>query len=161
MRYVSAMSETSLEISIDEQRLRVIRNGGIAREFPISSSARGVGFSEGSLRTPTGRFEIAEKIGRAQPQGTIFAGREPVGRWRAGDVSDKDLILTRILRLHGLDAENANSFDRYIYIHGTNQEHLLGTPASHGCIRMSNADVIELFDTVETGTPVVIHPPAL
>lgn len=152
------MNDTRLEISIDEQLLRVIRNGETVHAFPISSAARGVGCVEGSLRTPTGRFRIAEKIGNGEPPGTIFVGRKPNGIWQPGDTTEGDLILTRILWLDGLDADNGNTFARFIYIHGTNQEHLLGTPASHGCIRMSNTDVIKLFGLVETGTLVGIHP---
>ncbi len=154
------MNDIRIEISIIAQTLHVIRDGEVVRKYRISSSARGVGFEEGSLRTPTGHFEISEKIGGAEPYGTVFIGRKPAGLWQAGDVSADDLILTRILRLHGLEARNANSLNRHIYIHGTNQEHLLGTPASHGCIRMSNDDVMKLFDLVEAGTPVVIHPPS-
>jgi len=87
--------------------------------------------------------------------GTIFKSREPVGVWD-GTESDEDMVLTRILRLHGLDAENANTMSRYIYIHGTNQEALLGQPVSCGCIRMSNKDVVDLYDRVEAGILVTI-----
>jgi hypothetical protein len=72
-----------------------------------------------------------------------------------------DLVMSRILWLDGLEAANANTYDRYVYIHGTNHEELIGQPASHGCIRMKKADVAELFDLVEVGTPVVIAAPRL
>ncbi len=144
-----------LYVSIGEQRLRLYQGSELIAEYPISSAANGIGFHEGSYRTPTGRFEISEKIGDGEETGTIFKSRQPVGVWD-GSPCDDDLVLTRILRLHGLDAENANSMERYIYIHGTNQEQLLGQPASCGCIRMGNQDVIDLFDRIEVGAPLVI-----
>src|SRR6266403_2796476 len=100
---------------------------------PVSTSRAGLGFEPGSLRTPTGLFRIHEKIGENAPMGTIFKGRVPVIE---PPVSDDDLITSRILWLDGVDKQNANTKERYIYIHGTNQESLLGQPVSHGCIRM-------------------------
>ena len=144
-----------LEFSIDELWLRFVQNGKRAKEYVVSTAANGPGFVEGSFCTPTGMFEISEKIGAGELIGTVFRARQPVGIWD-GEPSDHDLVLTRILRLHGLDPENANTIDRYIYIHGTNQESLLGSPASCGCIRMRNDDVIDLFDRVEVGQRVVI-----
>jgi L,D-transpeptidase YbiS len=129
--------------------------GAVFRRYAISTSQFGLGFEEGSFRTPTGRFRIGEKIGDGAEPGMIFMGREPTGQ--LGAASDpEDRVQTRILWLEGLDPENANTHSRYIYIHGTNAEAQLGIPASHGCVRMSNADVIDLFDRVEAGTPVVI-----
>jgi lipoprotein-anchoring transpeptidase ErfK/SrfK len=144
-----------IHVSISEQRLRLFDGAQAVAEYVISSAANGIGFDEGSYCTPTGRFEVSEKIGEGQPLGTIFKSRKPEGLWD-GTASDEDLVLTRILRLHGLDAENANSMDRFIYVHGTNQEELLGKPASCGCIRMANKDVVDLFERIETGTPLVI-----
>ncbi len=144
-----------ISISIGEQRLYLLENDKVLCEYTISSAANGVGFDEGSYCTPTGRFVIQGKIGGGEVLATMFKSRKPVGIWEGEPCSD-DLVLTRILRLHGLDPENANSMERYIYIHGTNQEHLLGEPASCGCIRMSNADVIGLYEDVEEGTPLFI-----
>lgn len=144
-----------INVSIGEQKLRLFEGNVLMAEYVISSAANGIGFDEGSYCTPTGRFEVSEKIGEGEPSGTIFRSRQPCGVWD-GTHSDNDMVLTRILRLHGLDAENANTMERYIYIHGTNQESLLGQPASCGCIRMSNKDVVDLFDRVEVGTPLVI-----
>lgn len=153
-------SDLRLHISIDDQKLLVLDHDRLIREFIISTATKGVGFKEGSYRTPTGRFRIAEKIGEGVELGTTFVARVPVGVWLPeGPVLDDDLILTRILRLEGLDPDNANTFDRFIYLHGTNREDLLGQPASHGCIRMANQDIIELFDLVEPGTPLEIAPP--
>ena len=142
-------------ISIGEQKLRLFEGDALVAEYVVSSAANGIGFEEGSYCTPTGRFEVSEKIGDGEALGTIFKSRKPMGVWD-GTPSDDDMILSRILRLNGLDAENANSMERYIYIHGTNHEALLGEPASHGCIRMANADIVELFDRIELGAPLLI-----
>ncbi len=142
-------------ISIGEQKLRLFEGDALAAEYVVSSAANGIGFEEGSYCTPTGRFEVSEKIGDGEALGTIFKSRKPMGVWD-GTPSDDDMILSRILRLNGLDAQNANSMERYIYIHGTNHEALLGEPASHGCIRMANADIVELFDRIELGAPLLI-----
>ena len=107
------------------------------------------------MKTPLGKFRIGEKIGTDVPSGTIFKSRRhSTPRRRAA--ADDDLVMTRILWLDGLEQRNANTHDRYIYIHGTNHEEEIGLPASHGCIRMRNADLIELFDQVPLGAEVVI-----
>ncbi len=145
-----------ISISIEDQSLSLVHAGDVVARYVISSSANGVGFEEGSYCTPTGRFEIREKIGEGEQLGTIFRSREPDGLWK-GEGDEGDLVLTRILRLDGIDAENANSMDRYIYIHGTNHEDMLGSPASCGCIRMRNVDVIDLYNRVEEGIRVIIE----
>ena len=128
--------------------------------YPVSTALKGLGCEEGSYKTPTGSFKIAQKIGEGAAPGAVFRGRVATGEiWSAHEPqknSSDDLILTRILWLEGLDAANANTFQRYIYFHGTNQEDLLGTPTSHGCIRLSNKDVMDLFDRVPVGTLVTI-----
>ena len=146
-----------IHISIEDQSLTLFHEEEILAQYVISSASNGIGFEEGSYCTPTGRFEIREKIGDGEPIGTVFRSRKPERIW-TGEQEEGDLVLTRILRLHGLDPENANSMERYIYIHGTNHEELLGSPASCGCIRMGNGDVVDLFAHVEEGTPVVIEP---
>lgn len=128
------------------------------RSFPVSTSRFGLGCEEGSLKTPTGRFRIAEKIGGGQPIDIAFKARLPMHASKKTLEAD-DLVMSRILWLDGLGEGNANTRARYIYIHGTNHEELIGQPASHGCIRMRNADVAELYDLVEVGTPVAIAPP--
>lgn len=107
------------------------------------------------MKTPTGRFRIVETIGAGLPVGTVFKNREPVKATKKM-LRDEDLVMTRILWLEGLDPGNANTHDRYIYIHGTNHEENIGEPASHGCIRMLNADLVELFELVGRDTPVAI-----
>ena len=144
-----------ISISIGEQKLSLLDDDKVLAEYVISSAANGIGFQEGSYCTPTGRFVIQEKIGDGEALRTIFKAREPVGVWD-GEASGEDMVLTRIIRLHGLDPENANSMERYIYIHGTNQEQLLGEPASCGCIRMSNREVVELYDAIDEGAMVFI-----
>lgn len=147
-----------LSISIDEQVLRVICDDQCIGEYPVSTARNGEGFDVGSYRTPTGKFRICERIGDGEPCGTIFKARVPVGVWDSSDASDDDLILTRILRLEGLETRNANTFERYIYIHGTNREDQIGHPESHGCIRLRNSDIIELFDMITVGDDVEILP---
>jgi L,D-transpeptidase YbiS len=145
-----------IDISIRDQLLTVRRDDEIVRTFPISSSRFGLGAEEGSNRTPIGHFAIAEKIGQGMPHGTVFKSRIPLKPEDPLPVTE-DLITSRILWLDGLDEENANTRDRFIYIHGTKHEDKIGQPDSHGCIRMRNADVIELFDLVDEGTPVEIQ----
>ena|SRR5690242_11005246 len=150
------MALLNLVIRLDQQRLYLRRGDEVLESYSVSSSRFGTGFAAGSFQTPLGRFQIAEKIGEDQPLNTVFRGRKPVMDdldWAA----EPDLITSRILWLDGLEPENANTKHRYIYIHGTNQEALLASPASHGCIRMANADIIRLFDLVDTGVEVLIQ----
>jgi lipoprotein-anchoring transpeptidase ErfK/SrfK len=149
-----------IDISVDRQLLTLSEDGRVIATYPVSTAAAGVGSEEGSLKTPAGRFIISEKIGGDAPPLTIFESRQPSGLWEPGGRADEDLILSRVLRLAGLDEENANTASRFIYLHGTNREDLIGSPVSHGCIRLSSRDIIELFDLVPAGTPLVIHPPS-
>ncbi len=148
---------TRIVISLAGQNLRVLRGERCLREFAVSTARLGEGFAMNSYRTPTGQFRIAQKIGAGAPRGTIFQARVAVGIWHPQDPPADDLILSRILQLDGLDEANANTLARCIYIHGTNREDMLGVPASHGCVRMGNADVMELFDMVAAGDRVEIH----
>lgn len=144
-------------VSIEAQRLKLCtEDGEEVSNYVISTSKFGTGSTPGSNQTPLGRFQIAEKIGDGAPPGMIFDSRVPTGEF-GKDGDPKDHVETRILWLDGLDADNANTHARYIYIHGTNSESKLGTPASYGCVRMSNTDVIDLFDRVKVGTPVEIR----
>ncbi len=145
-----------LEVSIANQRLQLWEGCHLVKTWPASTSKFGIGFVEGSNKTPLGQFRVKEKHGTNAASGTIFKARQPVGVWQ-GVQTDEDLILTRILRLEGLEARNANTFDRYIYIHGTNDELHLGQIASHGCVRLSNAHMIEVYDLVPEGTEVWIN----
>jgi lipoprotein-anchoring transpeptidase ErfK/SrfK len=151
------MSTLKIQIQAREQLLHLKKADGVILSFPISTSRFGLGETEGSFRTPTGRFRVHEKIGTKHPANTVFRGRVPVPSppdWATAD----DLITSRILWLDGVEDHNANTRERYIYIHGTNQEQLIGQAASRGCIRMRNQDVIQLFDLIDVGTEVEILP---
>ena len=137
------------------QSLNLFRDDELVFGAPVSTSRFGLGFEIGSRKTPTGRFRIVEKIGGQAPIGTVFKGRRPIAA-PVDRSAESDLITSRILWLDGLDENNANTRDRYIYIHGTNHEKSIGQPSSNGCVRMRDADIIELFDLVEVGTPVEI-----
>jgi L,D-transpeptidase YbiS len=146
-----------IEISVRKQRLTLRSGRKKIAEYPISTSRFGLGSKAGSFKTPTGRFRIAEKIGDGMSIGTIFKSRRPVKPTKKLLQHD-DLVMTRIMWLDGLDRRNANTKSRYVYIHGTNHEESLGTPTSHGCVRMNNGDVAELFELVTVDTPVEIKP---
>ena len=133
--------------------------------YSVSTSRYGLGCEQDSNKTPTGAHIIAEKIGDDGVMNEIFKGRQATGEVaeiiHTAQQSDQDLILSRIMWLRGLEdghncGEGIDSYQRYIYIHGTAEEGLLGMPASHGCVRMSNKDVIELFDLISEGTFVYI-----
>jgi lipoprotein-anchoring transpeptidase ErfK/SrfK len=149
-------SRTSIHISVRDQQLTVKEDETAIRTYPVSTSRFGIGTEQGSLKTPTGRFRVAEKIGGDTPPGTIFQSRVPL---KPDDPRPptEDLVMSRILWLDGLDEHNANTRERFIYIHGTKHEGKIGSPASCGCIRMRNADVVELFDLVDHDTPVIIE----
>jgi lipoprotein-anchoring transpeptidase ErfK/SrfK len=137
------------------QFLNLFRGNELAFAAPVSTSRFGLGFEPGSRKTPTGSFRVREKIGGEMPIGTVFKGRRPIPV-PVDRSADCDLITSRILWLEGLDENNANTRERYIYIHGTNREQSIGQPASNGCVRMRDADVIRLFDLVEVGVLVEI-----
>jgi len=146
----------SICISIRDQLLTLREDETPIRTYPVSTSRFGVGTEQGSFKTPIGRFRIADKIGGDMPGGTIFQSRVPL---EPGDPlpPTEDLVMSRILWLDGVDEHNANTRERFIYIHGTKHEAKIGSPASCGCIRMRNADVVELFDLVDHNTPVIIE----
>jgi lipoprotein-anchoring transpeptidase ErfK/SrfK len=163
------MSALLIEVDTRLQRLylweRYSDGDMLIREYPVSTAANGVGERSGSHCTPRGRHRIAAKIGAGAPLGAAFKARQPTGEiWTPeldAENPGRDWILTRILWLAGLEpgrnqGGEVDSQARYIYIHGTGEEQRLGTPASHGCIRMRNADVAELFDLVEVDTEVRI-----
>jgi L,D-transpeptidase YbiS len=149
--------EVSIRISVAKQQLTVKSGRTKLAQYPVSTSRFGLGSESGSYKTPAGRFRISEKIGEGMPSGTVFKSRRPVKATKKS-LAEDDLIMSRILWLDGLEQANANTHDRYIYIHGTNHEDKIGTAASIGCIRMKNADLIELFEQVSEGTRVEIRP---
>ena len=148
-----------LRVSVSAQRLDLVDDHGrVTRSFPVSTAKKGTGSEPDSNKTPLGWHRICAKIGDGAAAGTQFVGRKPTGRiWKSSDpVEEKNLVLTRILWLDGEEPHNRTSKDRYIYIHGTNREDLIGTPASAGCVCLKNSDVIELYDLVPNGTRVEI-----
>ena len=149
-------AQPKIYISVRKQRLTLKLGQKKVGAYPISTSRFGLGTEVGSMRTPTGRFRIAKKIGDGMPLGTVFKNRRRVKATKKL-MRDEDLVMTRILWLDGLDPGNANTHERYIYIHGTNHEESLGEPASHGCIRMRSTDLLELYDLVDVDTPVAIN----
>ena len=148
-----------LRVDVTRQVVELLDADGAVRwSAPVSTSAFGIGTEEGSHRTPPGLHRIIEKIGAGEPLGMRFVGRKPTGEiWSpASPPVEEDWILTRILWLEGLEPRNANTRARYIYFHGTNREDRIGTPASHGCIRLRNADMVSLFEHIEVEAEVEI-----
>ena len=149
-------------VDTNGQTLSYLKKAGGGVIFEASTSRFGTGNREGSYKTPLGLHRIAEKIGEGAPLWTIFSSRENTGAvWTEG-MEGENQILTRILRLQGLEpgvnaGPEIDSYERYIYIHGTNREDLIGTPFSHGCVCMRNEDVAELFDMVDVGMYVYIE----
>lgn len=146
-----------LVVSVDTQSITVVDAGGVKGQFAVSTAAAGAGNRQDSERTPLGWHRVETRIGGDEPPGRVFVSRVAQEQrlapheWR--NPSSGDYVLTRILWLRGLEpgvnaGPGIDSYARYIYLHGTNQEQLLGQPASHGCIRLSNRDVMELFDWV-------------
>lgn len=144
-----------IHVDIAGQRLTLSGDDGAELlRCTVSTGAAGIGCEEGSGKTPTGRFMVCSKHGENAPLKTVFRGRVPVGTWPTA--GGEDAILARILCLDGLEAANANTRDRYIYIHGTADTAQLGRPVSHGCIRVSPEDAVRLFELCPLGTEVVI-----
>lgn len=155
-----------LRVSIPEQRLWLLDDAGaLLRVYPVSTALNGAGEDAGSGCTPRGRHVVRARIGADAPPNTVFVGRRPTGELWTPELAaanpGRDWILTRILWLSGCEPGinrlgNVDSMRRYIYIHGTPDSEPMGTPRSHGCIRMRNADLIALFDLVPPATPVLI-----
>jgi len=149
-------TQHQIVVSTREQKLAVLDRGNVVATYPVSTSKFGLGDWRGSRFTPLGKLQIAQKIGGNAPSGAVFKDRRRTGEIVAPDSPGRDPIVTRILWLRGLEAQNANAFSRDIYIHGTPEERLIGTPASYGCIRMRSSDIIQLYDIVGTGAAVTI-----
>jgi hypothetical protein len=147
---------TRVIISVREQKLMLLENGAVAATYPVSTSKYGLGDNWGSLSTPLGLLQVAQKIGDHAPVGAVFHNRRWTGEILQPNTPGRDPIMTRIIWLRGLQAANAHAYHRCIYIHGTNEEKLLGRPASFGCIRMRSVDVAALYNQLPLGTPVEI-----
>jgi lipoprotein-anchoring transpeptidase ErfK/SrfK len=143
-------------ISARDQKLALLDRGNVIAIYPVSTSKFGLGDWLRSSYTPLGKLEIAKKIGDDAPAGAVFKDRHRTGEIVLPDSPGRDPIVTRILWLRGLEPQNANAFSRYIYIHGTPEERLIGMPASYGCIRMRSSDIISLYQNVGVGAEVTI-----
>jgi len=155
-----------IEISISKQHLTVLNEAGmLLAQYPVSTSLNGPGEQKGSNQTPRGLHVVRAKIGAGQPINSVFIGRRRTGEIWTPELGaqhpNRDWILTRILWLSGCEVGvnrlgNVDSMQRYIYIHGTPDIEPMGKPLSHGCVRMRNHDVLELFELVPLHTPVLI-----
>ena len=161
----NTFTDEIIYVSIKKQKLYYIEHDSIIKEYIISSSAFGIGSASGSNKTPIGLHSIKEKYGEKTPINGKMTGRVFHGHiatiYTDQTKSKTDDVTSRILWLEGLEkgkntGEGIDSFKRYIYIHGTSEEGRLGKPASHGCIRMKNKDVIDLYKIIEVGTLVLI-----
>lgn len=155
-----------LDIDIATQQMALLENGNQLKRYPVSTAKNGPGQLKGSECTPTGWHRIRAKIGANAPINSVFVGRRLTGEiyspQLAATFPERDWILSRILWLGGSEPGhnrygNVDSTWRYIYIHGCPDEFMLDVPASHGCVRMFNADIIELFDAISPGCRVFIH----
>ena len=164
-RYPAYRGDVVALVHVARQRLSLYRDGELVRTYPVSTAEKGVGNQENSFQTPLGLHIVARKIGDGAPRNTVFRGREPTGELARVELSPRhigeDLVTSRILWLQGLEeginrGPGIDSFERYIYIHGTPEEGLIGQPASHGCVRMKNTDVIDLYQRMPEGALVWI-----
>ena len=158
------LPERLLVVDAERQVATLIEGGAPVAAWPVSTARRGIGGEEGSFRTPPGWHSIRRRIGEDAAQGAVFVSRQRTGERWCGEARNEDLILTRILTLDGLEdgvnlGPGRDSRSRYIYLHGTNHEDLLGRTASHGCVRLSNRDVTELFERMREGDLVLIAAP--
>src|SRR5881409_1190777 len=149
---------TRLVISVSDQKLMILQNGGKVATYPVSTSMFGLGDYWGRMTTPLGYLAVEKKIGDNAPTGAVFHNRRLTGEVLQPNAPGRDPVTTRIIWLRGLEAQNAHAFQRCIYIHGTPQEKTIGRPASYGCIRMKSSDVAALYDRVPIGALVQITP---
>lgn len=166
-----AIKVDRIVVSTSEQRLCGFSlDTAMVFDRQIASATNGIGQQFGSERTPLGEHRIRAKIGAEQPENTVFIGRRPTGELYSEQLAEaypnRDWILTRILWLCGneLGLNRGGQVDtqrRFIYLHGAPDSHTMGEPSSHGCIKMRNSDIIELFDLVDVGTSVRIQTTAI
>jgi lipoprotein-anchoring transpeptidase ErfK/SrfK len=145
-------------VSVRDQKLMFLDNGCNAAVYPVSTSKFGLGDRWGSMATPLGTLQVAQKIGDHAPTGAVFHNRRFTGEILQPNAPGRDPIVTRIIWLRGLEAANAHAYNRGIYIHGTPEEKTIGRPASYGCIRMKSSDVSALYAQLPIGAIVQITP---
>ncbi|SDS39121.1 L,D-transpeptidase catalytic domain [Halopseudomonas litoralis] len=155
-----------IHISLEQQMLTGFNAGRLLCSYPVSTAKNGAGELNGSGCTPRGRHRVRARIGEGQPLGAVFIGRRPTGEVWSSELAEaqpqRDWILTRILWLCGEEVgvnrgADSDSQRRYIYLHGTGDDQLMGTPLSHGCVRLRNPDMLALFDMTPAGCPVIIE----
>jgi lipoprotein-anchoring transpeptidase ErfK/SrfK len=154
-------TSSQLIISVRDQKLMLLQNGGKAATYPVSTSMFGLGDAWGRMTTPLGYLTVEKKIGDNVPTGAVFHSRRLTGEILQPNAPGRDPVITRIIWLRGLEAQNAHAFQRCIYIHGTPQEKTIGRPASYGCIRMKSSDITALYDRIPLGAVVQIIPDRL
>jgi UDP-N-acetylmuramate-alanine ligase len=159
-----ALPNRLLVVDAERQVATLIEAEEAVASWPVSTARAGIGGEAGSFRTPPGWHRIRERIGQDAVLGTVFVSREPTGETWSGEQRDDDLILTRVLTLDGVEdgvnrGPGCDSLERYIYLHGTNQEELLGRAVSHGCVRLSNSGIVALFERVREGDYVYVAAP--
>lgn len=157
----------SIKINVTQQQLDLLDgNGNILQQYPVSTAKKGTGNQNGSEQTPLGLHRIKDKIGGAMPVNEVFIGRVPHGNLEECKENNVDLpddvIMSRIMWLEGMEPGRnqggyVDTYQRYIYLHGTNAEDKIGTPASIGCIRMRNKDIVDLYRLVDVGSEVLIE----
>ncbi|MEJ2711953.1 MAG: L,D-transpeptidase [Acidihalobacter sp.] len=167
-RYPEIATDCVAVVDVGRQCLHLIKGGKLLRHYRVSTAARGVGQREGSFQTPLGVFRVAGKFGAEAPAGMVFKGRRATGEIAEilsdpHDPAENDLVTTRILWLDGLQpgynrGGDVDTYARYIYIHGTPEEGRIGMPVSHGCVRMRNDEVVDLFERLPQGSLVCILP---
>jgi UDP-N-acetylmuramate--alanine ligase len=160
----AVLPDRLLVVDVERQMAAWLEDGAAQAAWPVSTARNGIGGEENSFKTPPGWHRIHARIGDGAGSGTVFSSREPTGETWRGEECDGDLILTRILTLDGLEdglnrGPGHDSLARYIYLHGTNQEGLIGRAASRGCVRLKNADICAVFERVREGDLVLIAPP--
>ena len=143
-------------ISVADQRLTVVRDGGWVAKYRISTSRFGSGDSFGSYKTPLGQFRVCDKVGESLASGTVIKHRVATSEVLPVNAAGRDPIVTRVIWLDGLEEQNRNAKARGIYIHGTTEEKWIGKPVSWGCVRMRSCDVVEMFTHIPVGTRVAI-----
>jgi lipoprotein-anchoring transpeptidase ErfK/SrfK len=148
-------------ISVRDQKLMLVQHGAKVATYPVSTSKYGMGDFWGRMTTPVGYLQVAQKIGDHAPVGAVFHNRRFTGEILRPNSPGRDPVITRIIWLRGLEAQNAHAFRRCIYIHGTPEERLIGQPASYGCIRMKSNDVAALYNQLPLGALVQIVPERL
>lgn len=152
-----AVIKNGVVITLRDQKLTYYQDGKPVLDYPISSSKFGISSKGGSNCTPIGLHAVSEKKGDGQPTGMVFKGGRPTGEVVGVDTQGRDPIVTRVVKLTGLEKTNRNSLKRGIFLHGTPEERYIGTPASYGCIRMRSDDIVKLYPFLNRGTTVAIE----